>query len=192
MISITFEAHATSLDNEAGRASGHRDCPLSPLGREQAHELGGRYQGLSLGHVYCSDLRRSWETAEIAFKGRPVTIHRDMRLRECDYGKLSGVEASFVTAHAPKHLRVPFPSGESYADAMQRVRDALAEMSLLVGVSDLLIIGHRATQYGLEHWIKGVSVLDAIKAPWQWQPGWRYELDHAATLRLRDHPDEFS
>jgi hypothetical protein len=39
-----------------------------------------------------------------------------------------------------------------------------------------MIIGHRAAQYGLEHWIKGVAVTDAVTAPWKWQPGWTYEL----------------
>ncbi len=30
--------------------------------------------------------------------------------------------------------------------------------------------------YGLEHWIKGVSVSEAVTAPWKWQPGWTYLL----------------
>lgn len=37
-----------------------------------------------------------------------------------------------------------------------------------------MIIGHKATQYGLEHWLKGVSIKDAITASWKWQPGWNY------------------
>ncbi len=39
-----------------------------------------------------------------------------------------------------------------------------------------MIIGHRATQYGLEHWISGLPMEMAITAPWQWQPGWTYHL----------------
>jgi len=40
-----------------------------------------------------------------------------------------------------------------------------------------MIIGHRATQYGLEHWIKGVPIKDVVTASWKWQPGWKYELE---------------
>ena len=40
----------------------------------------------------------------------------------------------------------------------------------------VLIIGHRATQYGLEYWIKGLLLKDVVLAPWAWQPGWEYKL----------------
>ena len=39
-----------------------------------------------------------------------------------------------------------------------------------------MVIGHRATQYGLEHWINGIPLEKVISAPWQWQPGWEYQL----------------
>jgi broad specificity phosphatase PhoE len=42
---IWFETHATSLDNEAGLASGRFDADLSAAGVEQAVELGRRYAG---------------------------------------------------------------------------------------------------------------------------------------------------
>jgi len=28
----------------------------------------------------------------------------------------------------------------------------------------------------LEHWIRGISIYDAVTAPWKWQPGWTYSL----------------
>jgi hypothetical protein len=40
----------------------------------------------------------------------------------------------------------------------------------------LLVVGCRATQYGLEHWCNGVPLRDAVSAPWCWQPGWTYRL----------------
>ena len=40
----------------------------------------------------------------------------------------------------------------------------------------VMIIGSRATQYGLEHWIKGVPLEQVVTAPWRWQPGWEYNL----------------
>jgi len=41
----------------------------------------------------------------------------------------------------------------------------------------VIIIGHRATQYGLEHWLNVVPLGEAVTAPWSWQPGWAYELE---------------
>ena len=43
MITIWFEPHKTSLDNEAGLASGWNDVDLSPLGVEQLEECAERY-----------------------------------------------------------------------------------------------------------------------------------------------------
>lgn len=40
-----------------------------------------------------------------------------------------------------------------------------------------MIIGHRATQYGLEHFINHVSIHDTITLLWSWQPGWEYQLE---------------
>src|SRR5574340_1235260 len=41
-VSIVFETHSTSTDNERWLASGWRDCALSAAGRRQARELGQR------------------------------------------------------------------------------------------------------------------------------------------------------
>ncbi len=40
-----------------------------------------------------------------------------------------------------------------------------------------LIIGHRATQYGLEYWINGKSLEEIVRAPFTWQLGWTYLLE---------------
>ncbi len=186
---VTFEAHSTSVDNEAGTASGHGDCPLSALGREQARELGERYRDRRLDGIYCSDLRRSWETAAIAFGERPG-VRWDARLRECDYGSHTGDPSPSIAAQAPSRIRDPFPGGESYEEASRRVRSVLLEMARDHEGGHVLVIGHRATQYALEHWLDGVALPVAITAPWSWQPGWEYELDDDALLRMGPRADD--
>ena len=64
---VVFESHATSLDNEAGLASGWFDVALSATGEEQARQLGVRRRDDDLAAVFCSDLIRAFRTAEIAF-----------------------------------------------------------------------------------------------------------------------------
>ena len=77
MTEIVFVTHSTSLDNERRLASGHADTPLSPLGRRQAAALGDRYRDTCLAAVVCSDLQRSYCTAEIAFAHRNIPIIKD-------------------------------------------------------------------------------------------------------------------
>ena len=38
----------------------------------------------------------------------------------------------------------------------------------------VLVIGHRATFYALEHLFKHIPLHEAVTSPWHWQPGWTY------------------
>ena len=75
-----------------------------------------------------------------------------------------------------EYVERPFPNGESYAQAAARIRLSLKDLLRDYDGQRVLIIGHRATQYGLEHWIKGVPLKTAVTAPWSWQPGWEYTI----------------
>ena len=69
-IEIVFETHSTTEDNEAGRATGWLPGRLSQQGKAQARELGRRRAQGGIAAVFCSDLRRAVQTAELAFDGR--------------------------------------------------------------------------------------------------------------------------
>jgi broad specificity phosphatase PhoE len=175
-VTLVFETHATSLDNEAGLASGWFDVDLSPTGEEQARELGVRRRNDDLAAVFCSDQRRAWRTADIAFGDRAIAILRDARLRECDYGELTRRPTLDIDRRRALHVAAPFPGGESYQQAAARVAAWLRDVSVTFTGRTVLAIGHRATFYALEHLIRDVPLAEALIAPWQWQPGWSYDL----------------
>lgn len=175
MTTIVFESHGTTLDNEAGLSSGRFDVALSDLGKRQAKELGERYRDHVPDMVYCSDLRRSYETAGIAFPS-DMSVIKDARLTECDYGDMTHRPETEVKAARIGHISIPFPNGESYEQCAARMRDVLADIAQHHKGKTVMIIGHRATQYGLEHWIKGTPLKVAVIAPWHWQPGWIYRF----------------
>lgn len=174
MVTIIFESHATTYDNESGLSSGHYDVELSELGKKQAKELGKRYRNENFDAIFSSDLKRSYETAEIAFANRGFSIIRDPRLREVDYGDLTRHPQEEVERLRLKYLTKPFPNGESYEQAVARIKSFLRDLLKDYGGKKIIIIGHRATQYGLEHWINKVSLKGAVAAPWEWQAGWKY------------------
>jgi probable phosphoglycerate mutase len=173
-VRLVYETHATSLDNEAGLASGWFDVALSPAGEEQARMLGARRRGDRLAVVFCSDLARSFRTAEIAFGDRSLSIVRDARLRECDFGDLTRCSTSEIEQRRPLHLVDPFPNGESYQQVVDRVSEWLGEARRGIDTGTVLVIGHRATFYALEHLLNGVTLHEAVTASWRWQPGWTY------------------
>lgn len=177
MVTIIFESHSTTIDNENHLSSGWNDIELSELGNKQSIELGERHKYENFDAIFCSDLRRSYNTAEIAFVGRDFKIIKDARLRECNYGDLTQHPSIEINLEKSKRISEPFPNGESYEDTAKRMGDFLKDLLKDFDGKRVMVIGSRATQYGLEHWIENVSVKDAVTAPWEWQPGWTYVLN---------------
>jgi alpha-ribazole phosphatase/probable phosphoglycerate mutase len=168
---VWFESHATSLDNEIGVASGHFDVELSDSGREQAREMAVRHSGRALSAIYTSDLKRAAETAAIAFTKPTV---QDARLRECDYGSWTRCRIEQLDAFRAQFVDRPFPGGESYRDVVLRVKRFLDDLPR--DSREILIIGHRATWYSLEHLLLGRDLTELISSPWRWRPGWQYRI----------------
>jgi broad specificity phosphatase PhoE len=175
-VRIIFETHSTTLDNEAGLASGWHDVDLSDLGVRQSADLGKRRNGEKFDAIFCSDLIRGKRTAEIAFAATGAPIMPDARLRECDYGDMTRAPSSEVELQKPQRIAVPFPNGESYEGATKRVGEFLSDLRKNFEGKKVLIIGHRATQYGLENLINGRPLQELVAAKFAWQPGWEYEL----------------
>lgn len=176
MIQIIFEAHGTTFDNEAHLSSGHNDVELSPLGIQQSKEMGIRYQDDHFDAIFCSDLQRAYKSAEIAF-GDKFPIIKDARLRECDYGDLTQHPSSEVDVEKPKRIHEPFPNGESYTQTTARMKSFLEDVHRDYDGKRVMIIGHRATQYGLDNLINGVPLEQLASSHFKWQPGWEYTFN---------------
>ncbi|MFA7286703.1 MAG: histidine phosphatase family protein [Patescibacteria group bacterium] len=177
MVTLIFESHATSLDNEAGIASGDFDVALSTVGESQAKALGERYRNQEFAAVFCSDLQRSYRTGELAFAGRPFPVLKDKRLRECDYGDFTRRASSEVERCRGNYIEEPFPGGQSYQQTTELMKSFLTDVLSQYNGKTVLVIGSRATQYGLENVINDVPLRKTVTAAWQWQPGWTYKLD---------------
>jgi 2,3-bisphosphoglycerate-dependent phosphoglycerate mutase len=171
---VVFETHSTSEDNEAGIATGWLPGRLSARGREQAAELGERRGDDGLAAVFTSDLARAVETAEIAFAGSRLPVVADERLRECDYGELNGT-AGPVHDRA-EHIEVPYPRGESWRQAVERVAGFLEELRRERAGERVLVIGHSATRLALEVVETGRDLEEVMVEPFVWRPGWEYVL----------------
>jgi 2,3-bisphosphoglycerate-dependent phosphoglycerate mutase len=175
-IEIVFETHSTSEDNERGVATGWLPGVLSGEGRRQAHELGARRRGTGVQVVFTSDLRRAVETAELAFEGSEMPIQNDWRLRECNYGRFNGMPVSQLETERRRRIDEPFPEGESYRQVVERVRTFLDDLARDWEERQVLVIGHAATRFALQHLLERIPLEDVVDAPFAWQPGWRYRL----------------
>src|SRR5215469_14882722 len=171
-IEVVFETHSTTEDNEQGRATGWLPGRLSGAGREQARQLGRRRTDDRVSAVFASDLARAAETAAIAFAGSPIPVLHDWRLRECDYGARNGSPAGELHASRPRYVDQPYPGGESWRQAATRVSRFLADLPLRWSGQRILVIGHVATRWGLDHTINGTPLETPPAEPSTWKEGW--------------------
>ena len=152
MLEITYFVHGTTTDNELGIASGHSDVGLSELGFRQSNELREKLKGKQFDLVVSSDLLRARQTAKIVFPNQ--TIEFDSRLKECDYGSLTGSKASQFDLN--EYVEKPFPKGESYLNVEERVKSLLEEIGWkkesIMDLGD--ITGSRGVEGVLQLWWK--------------------------------------
>lgn len=174
-VSIVFETHSISEDNENGIKTGWLPGRLSARGRELAKALGDRRRDEGIAGVFSSDLRRAVETAEIAFTGSEFPLFLDWRLRECNYGEHNGASTANMQAERRRHLYDPYPGGESWQEALERVSWFLHDLPKRWSGGRVLIIGHVATRWALDHFINGDSLETLVERDFSWQEGWEHQ-----------------
>ena len=173
-VEVVYETHSTTEDNEAWIATGSLPGRLSATGREQARKLGERRRDDGIAVVFTSDLARAIETAEIAFAHSGLPIVEDARLRECDYGEFNGTPDP--VHDRAEHIDVPYPGGESWRQAVERVAGFYEGLRRDRDGERVLVIGHAATRWALEVAFRGRSLEETLAEPFVWQPGWEYAL----------------
>jgi broad specificity phosphatase PhoE len=151
------------------------DVELSELGIQQAKALGERFKDIKIDLICTSDLKRAVETVKIAFGDKhPIVV--DKRLREINYGDFNGKSKDFIDLIKKEHIDKPFPNGESYKEAIDRVQNFYKELKEKYSDKIILIVGHRVTHYGLEILINNKTIKECLETPFKWQSYWEYDL----------------
>jgi len=172
-VAVVFETHSITEDNESGVGTGWHPGRLSAAGREQARLLGERRRNDGVAAIFTSDLERALETVAIAFGDTGIPVFHDWRLRECNYGDLNGTEAAI--AERFEYIDRPYPGGESWTQAIERALSFLSDLSRWGG-RRVLVLGHAATWRALARYASGKTVAEVMSEPFNWQPGWEYEI----------------
>lgn len=178
-VSITYFVHGTTTDNERSIATGWQHGKLSTLGKQQSRDLKKLIAGKKFDTIFCSDLHRAVNSANLTFPGQKII--QDAGLRECDYGNLTGGPEGKVKAAMEQRVSSPFPKGESYMDVEKRMREFVDFLRTNYAGKHIAIVAHQAPQLALDVILKLKTWQQAIaedwrrKTPKEWQPGWEYE-----------------
>ena len=180
MIQITYFVHSTSRYNERKIVAGWYNSKLSKIGKQQARKLRKVLNVKRFDAVYCSDLKRAIRTAKLMFSSNHNII-KDKRLREIDFGSLTGLKVEDIRKRQIEHIEKRFPSGECYKDVEVRMTEFLENLSEVYRDSSVAIIAHQAPQLALEVLLNNKTWVQAFKEDWRiqgkWQPGWEYVLE---------------
>jgi probable phosphoglycerate mutase len=166
-LTLYFARHGQTRANVEHRFSGNKDTPLTPLGLEQAAQVGAilkREIGTASGyHFVSSPLARAVTTMTIARQAMglaPDGFATDNRLKEINLGvwdQLTDAEARAVSpilfetrGNDKWHVRVP--GGENYAEVAARVSDWVRELK-----TDTVAISHGATTRILRGLLAGLD-----------------------------------
>lgn len=178
-IKITYFVHGTTTDNAGHFSSGWKDVSLSDLGIKQSKELPLKNTD-KFDFVFCSDLTRAVQSAEISFKDVFPIIH-DKRLRECNYGDYNGKPSEIVEPLQEKMITERFPNGESYTDVKARIESFLKDIKKKYDGKHIAIVAHKAPQLALDVILNNKTWEQAFADDWRktgkWQPGWQYILN---------------
>jgi broad specificity phosphatase PhoE len=81
-----------------------------------------------------------------------------------------------LDADRASHIDVPWPGGESYRDVVERTRTFLSDVAARHDGQRILVVAHSANRLALDHLLRGRALHALIDEPFEWQPGWEYEV----------------
>ena len=149
--------HGETEWNTEGRRQGHKNSPLTSLGKLQAKNNARCFQqNSSLAEpviIYSSPLGRAKDTAKIILNELDISTNSiifDNRLMESSFGKWEGLTDSEIAERYPDSWQARLvdrwntrpPSGESYADVNSRVSEWYNQVELS---STTIVICHGLT-----------------------------------------------
>lgn len=147
---IILLRHGQTEWNALQKYQGHTDIALNDFGRQQAGRVARFLQeNETVEAIYCSDLCRGRETAEIIARQLELPVEVDSRLREICFGYWEGLTFTEVYEQYPREFddwfnntsQVKVPGGESFDQLLDRALPALAEIAARHS-GTVLIVSH--------------------------------------------------
>ena len=144
---------------------GQLDFPLTASGVRQAETLGRYFEDKPVSALYCSDLRRAADTAELIQENTDCKAVHTETLREIAAGAWEGALFGNLAYEEPRKLEAvqlfdPYwrvPDAESVSDAAGRLRNAILSCASAHPDSTIAIVSHKYVVGALLNTLSGDS-----------------------------------
>lgn len=156
---LILTRHGETLENKMDIMQGHMQGTLSPVGIQQARQLGKQLENKKIDSIICSDLARSYDTAKIIGDLRKITPRSTTLLREIDWGKHTGGHLSAIDW---KHL----PEGcESLGSLLERAEFFISWVKKEYPAQCVLAVGHGAIDRAIIAFLEGKNAMEMADMP---------------------------
>jgi len=145
--------HGESEWNKLQRIQGHKNIPLSEMGRYQASKLAKRLKNEEIDLIYSSDLKRAFETAKIVGDELGIEVTPLEAFREIRMGVWEGLSIEEVIKNYPEeHLKwmnephnFHLEGAETLLDLQKRSIKAVNKIFEANPNKNIMIVSHSAT-----------------------------------------------
>jgi broad specificity phosphatase PhoE len=173
MGNIFVVRHGQDVDNAALILNGHRDKPLTDLGRKQAQIVGEKLIEHNIQVVYSSPLKRAFQTAQIIARKLGIkNVVKYPNLIERDYGILTGKPLSDIPKFATEILktdRIDYflnaKDAEDFPTAYNRAKNTLEDIKAKNPNQNVLIVTHSDMAKMLRAAYHNWDWVDGLKTP---------------------------
>lgn len=149
MIKLIFIRHPEVSWNKQQRYLGKTDIALNRQGKKQAKLISDYLKNKNISAVYSSNLKRTCQSASVIAKYHSLSVRKDARLNEIDFGGWEGMTFNQIQKKYPRLVRkylsdplnTKIPEGESLLKFRNRVNKALEEI-LAQEKGTIVIISH--------------------------------------------------
>jgi len=164
---IILVRHGQTEWNLLGKYQGHTDISLNETGRGQALRAAEYLaEEEKVEAIYCSDLKRTRETADIIAGKLNLPVTCDPRLRELSFGLWEGLTFNEVYERYPQDFdhwfnntcEMNVPQGESFNQLKSRAVKAVEEISQK-HKGTVVVVTHGGTIKALLHYINNDNCL---------------------------------
>lgn len=140
-----YVRHGQTVWNVENKICGATDIPLTPLGYEQARELGEEIlrQGLKIDKILYSPLIRAKETARQISEAAGIPMEEEIRLKEQNFGIYESTPRDGAEFKKAKENFVSsYGGGESMLKLCQRIYNLLDDLKERSDTETVLLVAH--------------------------------------------------
>ncbi len=198
MSTIHIFRHGQTEWNQQGLMQGHKDSPLSELGRQQAADASNTITDIEFDIVVTSSSGRAMETAQILLRSRQVELVGMDALREIGLGEWEGKMKTLVESEYHEQYQnyrqapeayVPH-GGETFAELWARVSDAIHTIFETYRDKTILVVSHAVAIKAIMSFFAGRPIGEVWMPPVAGNLSHSVIHDNAGQIRIQKFCDE--